>query len=49
MGNFFLILTIFRSIPAFIVFHTLNEKQAVREDMRRWGEMRRYGVCINCL
>lgn len=38
MGNFFLILTIFRSIPAFIAFHTLNEKQAVREDMRRWGE-----------
>lgn len=38
MGNFFLILTIFRSIPAFIVFYTLNAKQAVREDMRRWGE-----------
>ena len=38
MENFFLILTIFRSIPAFLVFHTLNEKQAIREDMRRWGE-----------
>ena len=38
MEKFFLILTIFRSIPAFIVFHTLNEKQAVREDIRRWGE-----------
>lgn len=38
MEKAFLILNIFRSIPAFIVFHTLQEKKAVIEDMRRWGE-----------
>lgn len=36
--NFFLILAVLRSIPAFIVFLTLQEKQAVIEDMQRFGE-----------
>ena len=38
MEKAFLILTIWRSIPVFIAFHSLRNKQAVMEDMRRWGE-----------
>lgn len=34
----FLILTIWRFIPAFIAFHSLQDKQAVSDDMRCWGE-----------
>ena len=34
----FLILTFWRSVPAFVAFHSLQNKQAVIEDMRRWGE-----------
>ena len=37
MENFLLFLTVIRSVPAFLVFLTLNEKQAIKEDMRRWG------------
>ena len=36
--NIFLILTIWRSVPAFVIFYTLQQKQAVVEDMKRWGE-----------
>ena len=38
MQKVFLFLNIFRSVPVFIVFHTLNEKQHILEDMLRWGE-----------
>ena len=38
IGNFWLILSVLRSVPAFLVFLTLHEKQAVIEDMRHWGE-----------
>lgn len=31
------ILTVWRSIPAFLAFHFLEDKQAVVEDMRRFG------------
>lgn len=34
----FFIITIWRFIPAFIAFHSLQDKQAVSDDMRRWGE-----------
>lgn len=40
MENFLLFLTVIRSVPAFLVFLTLNEKQAIKEDMRRWGGKR---------
>ncbi|MGN0357585.1 MAG: serine acetyltransferase [Blautia sp.] len=33
----FLILTVWRSVPAFLAFHSLQDKQAVMEDMRRFG------------
>lgn len=35
--NVFLIFTIWRSVPAFFAFHSLRDKQAVVEDMRRFG------------
>ena len=38
MEKIFLVLIIWRSIPAFIAFHSLQDKQAVNDDMRRWGE-----------
>lgn len=37
MERIFLVLTIGRSIPAFIAFQSLQDKQAVIEDIRHWG------------
>ena len=49
IGNFWLILSVLRSVPAFLVFLTLHEKQAVIEDMRQWEKATHYGVYINYL
>lgn len=38
MEKIILILNIYRFIPVFIVFSTLQEKEVVIEDMRCWGE-----------
>ena len=38
MEKVFLVLTIWRSIPAFFVYRSLQDRQAVSDDMRRWGE-----------